>query len=90
MYKGTIATALQEHFPDSRKLTILERNDPTSFRSKAGLRAEEKSGLTALQIPKWSPQLNMCDYALLNEVENRMRRQEKTFAPDFRESRTWC
>ena len=88
MYKGPIATALQEHFPDSRKWTILEDNDPTGFRSKAGMKAEEKSGLTLLKIPRRSPQLNMCDYALWNEVENRMRRQEKHFAPDFRESRT--
>ena len=70
MYKGPIATALQEHFPDSRKWTILEDNDPTGFRSKAGMKAEEKSGLTVLQIPKRSPQLNMCDYALWNEERN--------------------
>ena len=29
MYKGLIATALQEHFADSRKWTIPEDNDPT-------------------------------------------------------------
>ena len=30
----------------------------------------------------------MCDYALWKDVENRMRRQEKHFAPDIRECRT--
>ena len=40
-----------------------------------------------LRIPKPSPQLNMCDYALRMEVEKRMRAQEKCFQPAFRESR---
>ena len=39
------------------------------------------------QIPKRSPQLNMCDYALWKEVDKRMRSQEKRFLPSFRESR---
>ena len=30
----------------------------------------------------------MCDYALWQEVNKRMRKQEKRFAPGFRESRT--
>ena len=58
-----------------------------SFRSKAGLRAKEEAGLKVFQIPKRSPQLNMCDYALWKEVDKRMRSQEKRFLPSFRESR---
>ena len=66
---------------------MLEDNDPTGFRSKAGMKAKEEVGLTTFEIPKRSPQLNMCDYALWKEVEKRMRCQEKRFAPSFRESR---
>lgn len=87
MYKGPIADAFEKHFPDNPTWLMLEDNDPTGFRSKAGMKAKEEVGLKTFEIPKRSPQLNMCDYALWKEVEKRMRHQEKRFAPSFRESR---
>ena len=74
-------------YPDRSKWTILEDNDPTGFRSKAGMAAKAEAGIKVLQIPKRSPQFNMCDYALWKAVEKRMRSQEKRFTPSFRESR---
>ena len=79
--------ALQKAYPSRATWKILEDNDPTGFRSKAGLAAKKLIGATVLEIPKRSPQLNVCDYALWHEVNSRMRRQEKRFAPSFRESR---
>ena len=87
MYKGPMKTCLERAYPGRTKWTILEDNDPTGFRSKAGMQAKAETGIEVLQIPKRSPQLNMCDYALWKEVEKRMRAQEKRFAPSFRESR---
>ena len=66
---------------------MLEDNDPSGFRSKAGLKAKSDVGIDAFEIPKRSPQLNVCDYALWTEVERRMRRQEQRFPPTMRESR---
>ena len=87
MYKGPVKDCLQNAYPGRSKWTILEDNDPTGFRSKAGLQAKDEAGLKVFQIPKRSPQLNMCDYALWKEVEKRMRAQEKRFLPSFREAR---
>ena len=87
MYKGPVAKCLQKAHPDRTTWTILEDNDPTGFRSKAGMKAKLEAGLKVFQIPKRSPQLNMCDYALWVQVEKRMRAQEKRFSPSFRESR---
>jgi len=41
----------------------------------------------ALEIPKRSPCLNVCDYFLWSEVNRRMREQEKKFSSAKRETR---
>ena len=87
MYKGPVKQCRERAYPDRSKWTILEDNDPTGFRSKAGMAAKAEAGIKVLQIPKRSPQLSMCHSALWKAVEKRMRSQEKRFAPSFRESR---
>ena len=87
MYKGPIKAVLEKAYPNKAKFKILEDNDPTGFRSKAGIAAKQKAGLSVLEILRRSPELNMCDYALWQEVNKRMRKQEKRCAPGFRESR---
>ena len=86
MYKGPVKDCLEKAYPGRSSWTLLEDNDPTGFRSKAGIKAKEEAGLDVLRTPKRSPQLNMCDYALWKEVEKRMCAQEKRFPPVFRES----
>ena len=86
-YRGPIATALRKEYPNRKSWTVLEDNDPSGFRSKAGLSAKEDMGISAFQIPKRSPALNVCDYALWSEVNRRMRMQEKRMPPSKRESR---
>ena len=87
MYCGPILDALKTEYPGRRTFKVLEDNDPTGFRSKRGLRAKAECGIEEFEIPKRSPQLNVLDYSVWKEVESRMRRQEKSFAPSFRESR---
>ena len=65
---------------------VVEDNDPTGCRSKAGTKAKDEAVLKVLRIPKRSPQFNLCDYALWKEAEKRIRAQEKRFPPTFRES----
>ena len=85
-FKGPVKDCLQNAYPGRSKFTLLEDNDPTGFRSRAGVHAKEEAGFKVLQIPRRSPQLNMCDHSLWKEVEKHMRAQEKRFLPSFRES----
>jgi hypothetical protein len=88
MYAGPIRKALQREFPGRRSWTVLEDNDPSGFRSRAGLAAKEAAKIVSFEIPKRSPDLNVCDYALWAEVNRRMRCQEKRMAPNKRETRS--
>jgi hypothetical protein len=88
MYRGPITTALKNAHPGRRSFTILGDNDPSGFKTKAGFAAKAESHIKVFEIPKRSPQLNVCDYALWVQVQKMMRRQEKRFAPSFREART--
>ena len=85
MYKGPIKQALEKAYTGRRSWTLLEDNDPTGSRSSAGISAKTESKIKVFEIPKRSPQLNVCDYALWKEIEKRMRVQEKRFAPTYRE-----
>ena len=87
MYEGPLKNALEKEYPGRSSHTILEDNDPTGFRSKAGMAAKKNISVKQLEIPKRSPQLNVCDYALWDQINRRMRNQEKRFRPDYRESR---
>ena len=85
-YRGPMQKAMEKHYPTRSRWNIFEDNDPTGFRSRAGLAAKTDVGVTTCTIPKRSPQLNVCDYAVWPEVERRMRRQEQKFSPGKRES----
>ena len=54
MYKGPVKQCRERAYPDRSKWTILEDNDPTGFRSKAGMAAKAEAGIKVLQIPKRS------------------------------------
>ena len=86
-YKGAILAALEREYPHRRRFTILEDNDPTGFKSKAGVKAKEDSNLDVFEIPKHSPQLNVLDYYLWSAVNKRMRATERTFPADKKEKR---
>ena len=67
-------------WPRKRKFQVLEDNDPTGFKARAGVQAKAAVGIKALEIPKRSPDLNVCDYALWVAVNRKMRRQERNHA----------
>ena len=77
MYKEPVKQCVEKAYPDLSKRTVLADNDPTG----------EEAGIKVLQIPMRSPQLNLRDEALWEEVEKHMRSQVKRFAPSSRESR---
>ena len=61
-------------------------NDPTGFKARAGVQAKAAVGIKAFEIPKRSPDLNVCDYALWAAVNRKMRRQEKKIPRAKRET----
>ena len=76
MYTGPIKAALQRTCPSKRKFRVLEDNDPAGFKCRKGCAAKVASRIESFDIPRRSPSLNVCDYALWSEVNRRMRATE--------------
>ena len=87
LYKGPILKALREAYPHRRTFNVLEDNDPTGFKSTAGEDAKAEAGIEAFEIPKRSPQLNVCDYFLWKQVNSCMRKTERNWPNSKREKR---
>lgn len=88
MYKGPVLKALHKAFPSKRQFRVLEDNDPSGFKSSKGMSAKEEAKISQFDIPKRSPDLNVCDYALWKEVNKRMRLQEKSWPDTKKETRS--
>ena len=86
-YGGPILQGLRRAWPGKRTFHVLEDNDPAGFKSRVGVRAKAAAGIKAFRIPKRSPDLNVCDYALWAAVNRKMRRQEQKFPRAKRETR---
>ena len=87
MYSGPLRKALSKAWPSIRKWSVLGDNDPTGFKSNKGKKAKVDACIEPFVIPKRSPDLSLCDYALWPEVNCRMRRQERQWVNGKRESR---
>ena len=87
LYKGPIVSSMRRNWPRACSWTVLEDNDPTGFKSTAGKNAKRESKIKVFAIPKRSPDLNVCDYALWKKVIRTMRRQEKKYPRNKRETR---
>ena len=75
LYKDVVAPALKRHRGTKGRYLVLEDNDPTGFKSKKAVAAKAAARIEPLQFPKYSPDLNPCDFSLWEEVENRMAEQ---------------
>lgn len=82
MYTGPIKAALKKHRGAKAYHLIAEDNDPTGYKSKAGIRAKEEQGIRAMPWPRYSPDLNPLDFSLWDNVNRRM----DASAPAGRES----
>lgn len=87
MYAGPIRAALANVCPQKRKWRVLEDNDPAGFKCRKGLAAKAASSIESFNIPRRSPGLNVCDYALWSEVSRRMRATEASWPPGRAETR---
>ena len=87
LYEGPVKAALTRAFPHQRRCRVLEDNDPAGFKSRKGIAAKQRAGIAVFTIPRRSPDLNVCDYALWARVNKSMRRQESKFRKNKRETR---
>ena len=88
IYKGPMLKVLQQAYPSRRRYNVLEDNDPAGFRSKIGMKAKEEAHIDTFEIPRHSPQLNLCDYFLWAEVNKRMRETERKWPQGKKEERS--
>ena len=86
MYKGPLRSALSKELPLKRTWNVLEDNDPAGFKSDQGVAAKAAAKIIPFEIPCRSPDLSLCDYALWSEINRRMRRQEKNWPGDKKET----
>ena len=82
---------MRKAFPERSKLkrpawTVLENNDPTGFKSSAAKRAKRDIGMSTVDLPRRSPDLNVLDYALWHAINVRMRAQESSWPLDRKET----
>ena len=86
MYTKHLAPALRKAYPGKKRFIVMEDNDPAGYKSKSALAAKSSVGIETMDLPKRSPDLNVLDYCLWHEINVRMRAQESSFSPAFRES----
>lgn len=87
LYRGPLARCLKRVYPDQSPFRVLEDNDPVGFRSTKGIEAKRACKISVFEIPRRSPDLNVCDYALWRMVIRAMRAEEATWAKGRRETR---
>ena len=87
LYMRVVRPKLETIYPGKRSFSVLEDNDPTGNMSKKGMEAKRSTGLKVFSIPEYSPDLNVMDYVVWAEVEKRMRRQERAWPENKKETR---
>ena len=80
LYAGPVRRALTRASPQKRKFTLLEDNDPTGWKSGAGVAAKKEARIDVFSIPKRSPDLSVMDFAIWSAINKGMRRQEQQFS----------
>ena len=87
MYSGPLLAALRKAYPARSSWVIMEDNDPSGYKSGAGLKAKRDSRMRAMMVPKRSPDLNVLDYRLWADITRRMRGQEARCLKSKKETR---
>ena len=71
-YNGPIIKCLRRNFPQRSSYQVLEDNDPSGYKSKVAIAAKKELKINVLQFPRYSPDLNPCDFFLWDEISRRM------------------
>ena len=75
LYKDVVAPALKRYRGVEGRYLVLEDNDPIGFKSGKALAEKAAADIQTLQFPRYSPDLNPCDFSLWEEVQTRMAAQ---------------
>ena len=73
LYRTVVHPNLRKYRGVKRTYHILEDNDPTGYKSNAAKRAKVELGISPIEFPAYSPDLNPLDFSLWTEVEARMK-----------------
>ena len=72
LYKGPLIKALRKHRGIKASYRIVEDNDPTGYKSRAGQTAKKDVGIKPIEYPRYSPDLMPLDFTLWKNIEARM------------------
>lgn len=92
MYKGPLLKTLRRAFPGhaarrNAKWTVLEDNDPAGYKSSGGKAAKKEANIVSMDLPPRSPDLNVLDYSLWSAIGSAMRKHERKFRKNKKESK---
>ena len=91
MYRGPLLKAMQKAFPTKPKKqswVVLEDNDPAGYKSGKAKDAKAEVNIVTDDLPRRSPDLNILDYFIWNAVNRAMRKQERSFKKNFKETKS--
>ena len=71
-YRGPIFAALKRYRGEKGSYRVLEDNDPSGYKSRKATDAKRELGITTIEFPRYSPDLNPMDFFLWAEVDRRM------------------
>ena len=91
MYKGPLLKAMAKAFPEHAAKpcatwSVIEDNDPAGYKSGKGLAAKKAVGIVTDDLPPRSPDLNVLDYSLWAFINRAMRKQERKFPANKKET----
>ena len=88
MYSKPLQRCLAKEYPDVRgPWRVLEDNDPAGYKSAKGVAAKKEAGITSLDLPKRSPDMNPLDFSFWAAVNKKMRDMERKWPQTKRETR---
>lgn len=82
-----LRAAMRKQYPRKRSFRVLEDNDPSGYQTKNAIAAKVAKKIETFGIPKRSPDLNVMDYFVWNEVERRLRKEERSWPKNRKENR---
>jgi hypothetical protein len=72
LYRGPILRTLRRTRGVKAKYRILEDNDPTGYKSGKAKKAKAELGISPIEFPRHSPDLNPLDYSLWTQINQKM------------------
>ena len=72
MYRGPILETLRRTRGLKPSYLIAEDNDPTGYKSGAGVKAKRELKIKTVRWPRYSPDLNPLDFSLWDNIQERM------------------